>query len=192
MNMMLKVAACALGVVALTGAAAWAVSPAAISQTSIVGMKLGMSASAVKTAVGGPAQNGRGTFDNPGAPDTYARVFFPKRKVAAYFEDGSDKAIIVTTWNKAYRTAAGVGPCSTLAQVKAAYRSTLKPSKNNISPEGAVFGYRVGKNLLFAFDARPPTPSPTVTAVGLYNGGAPVKDNTLGFAGFVTLSEPNC
>jgi hypothetical protein len=190
MNMLVKAAACALGAGALTGAAAWAVSPAAISQTSIAGVKLGMSASAVKTAVGGQAQDGRGTFDNPGQPDNYARVFSPKRKVAAYFEDGSDKAIIVTTWNKAYKTAAGVGPCSTLAQVKAAYRSTLKPSKHNMSPDGKIYGYVVGKNLLFGFDGR--EPSPTVTAVGLYNGGAPIKDNTLGFAGFVTLSEPNC
>jgi hypothetical protein len=192
MKRTLLLATCTLGVVALTGAAAWAVSPAAISQTSIGGVKLGMSASAVKTAVGGHAQDGRGTFDNPGQPDTYARVFSPKRKVAAYFEDGADKAIIVTTWNKAYRTAAGVGPCSTLAQVKAAYRSTLKPSKHNMAPDGTIYGYVVGKNLLFGFDGRPPNPSPTVTAVGLYNGSAPIKDNTLGFAGFVTLSEPNC
>jgi hypothetical protein len=189
MNRMLMVAACALGVVAVAGAA-WAVSPAPISQASIAGMKLGMSASSIRKAVGGQAQSGRGTFDNPGAPDTYARVFFPKRKVAAYFEDGTDEAIIVTTWNKAFRTAAGVGPCSTLAQVKAAYRSTLKPLPP--TPDGGIYGYRVGKNLLFGFDGRPPTPSHTVTAVGLYDGSAPTKDNTLGFAGFVTLSEPNC
>ena len=191
MKRIITTAACSLGVLALTGAVAWAVSLAPISQVSIAGAKLGMSAAAVKTAVGGSVQKGRGTVDNPGQPEDYARLAFPKRKVAAYFLDGTDKAIIVTTWNKAYRTAAGVGPCSTLAQVKAVYRSALKPSKHAIV-NGVVFGYRVGKNLFFAFDARPPTPSPTVTAVGLYNGNAPSAANSEGLAGFVTQSETNC
>lgn len=191
MKRIVATAACTLGAIALTGAGAWAVSPAPISQVSIAGAKLGMSAAAVKTAVGGSVQKGRGTVDNPGQPDSYARLAFSKRKVAAYFEDGADKAIIVTTWNKAYRTAAGVGPCSTLAQVKAAYRSALKPSKHATLPSGLVTGYRVGKNLFFAFDGAP-TPSPTVTAVGLYNGNAPSAANSEGFAGFVTQSETNC
>ena len=106
----------------------------------------------------------------------------------------ADVGIIITTWNDAFRTAAGVGPCSTIDELKAAYGSRLRPSKFN-TQEGKVYAYTVGKNLLFAANGAPPTPSKYVTSVALYDGSAPGANKphgSLPFAGFVALSENNC
>ena len=55
-------------------------------------------------------------------PDNYTRLVFPKRKINVYFKDGVDSAIQITTWNKAYKTAAGIGPCSSVR------RSSRRPT----------------------------------------------------------------
>ena len=61
--------------------------------------------------------------------NNYSRLVFTKRKVEVYFKGTVDKGVEITTWNKAYKTAAGVGPCSTVAKLKAAYGNKLKPFK---------------------------------------------------------------
>ena len=121
------------------------------------------------------------------------------RKQAIYFDPDTRRSIIVTTWNPEHRTAAGVGPCSSLEELESAYGSALKPSPWN-SIEGRVYAYTVGENLLFAFNGRPPNPSKHVTAVALYDGNGPkddgsgvdVQNGTLPFAGFIALSESVC
>ena len=89
--------------------------------------------------------------------------------------------MLVTTWNRAYRTAAGIGPCSTVAQLKKAYGSKLKPSAFN-TQHGSVYVYTLGDLLFAAADLE------TVNAVGLYDSKAPDarrKGGSLAYAGFV-------
>jgi hypothetical protein len=154
-----------------------------ITQTSIAGVKLGMTMAQAKATLGKPVQRSAGTFDNPGQPDSWTRLAFPRREVSVYFIQGNPHAVMVTTWNKSDRTAAGIGPCSPRATVKKAYGSTLKQSSH--APAG--FGYTLGSHLFIGYDAMPPTPSPTVTAIGLFGPTA-----GLGYATFVTLSDENC
>jgi hypothetical protein len=102
-----------------------------------------------------------------------------------YFKGDVDQAVEITTWNKAFRTARGVGPCTTVKRLKRAYGRKLKPSKQNIIG-GRVYGYTLGKHLYFAAgDAR------HVTAVALYARPLP-GGKALGYAAYVALNEVNC
>lgn len=179
------VAAIALGVAA-AGLVASAVSAGrapTITQTSIAGVKLGMTMAQAKAVLGKPVERSVGTFDNPGQPDNWTRLAFTKREVSVYFQQGNPRAVMVTTWNKSDRTAAGIGPCSPRSKVKKAYGSTLKQSKHT-DPGG---GYTVGGHLFIGFDSAPGVQAPAVTAVGLFGSEAGP-----GFAAFVTLSDENC
>jgi hypothetical protein len=160
-----------------------------ISQNSIAGIHLGMTKAQSLARLGTGTTTRQGTYDNPGQPGDWTAIVSDKRKVAVYFEPGVDEAIMVTTWNRAYKSAAGAGPCLPIAHLKKLYRSTVKPNPHN-TIDGKVYAYEVGKNLIFAADGRPPNPSPVVTAVGLYRGAD--GDEALGFAGFVTDSERDC
>ena len=110
-------AVCIAGVSLATAASAATV---AIRPHSIAGAKLGKEAAAYKTLLGS-----RMHVDQPpkgfAAPDNYTRLVFTKRKMYVYFKDDIDRATIITTWNKAYKTAAGIGPCSTVEELKQAY-----------------------------------------------------------------------
>ena len=112
--------------------------------------------------------------------------------MAVYFPPDGDQANIITTWNKDNRTANGVGPCSTLDELKEAYGQELKPSSQATSPDGkTVHAYLVGKNLLFALynDLR------AVKAVALYDGGAPRAHEFGGseaYANYVAQIETGC
>jgi tRNA A-37 threonylcarbamoyl transferase component Bud32 len=166
---------------------------AAISQSSIAGVRLGLKAPVYKRLFG------VGFRQDVFSPPNYPVLIFVLRETAVYFDHSTRKGIIVTTWNAADRTAAGVGPCSSLEQLKAAYGSALKPSPFN-TLKGQVYAYTVGPNLLFAMGGKPPVPSKTVAAVALYDGNGPhndgsgvkVRDGTLPYAGFVALSEIQC
>jgi hypothetical protein len=168
-------------------ASASASAPRHFSQVSIAGLKLGMTKSQVK-AVLGKAVTQSGTYDNPGQPEGWRALVFPKAEVAAYFEKGRAGAVMVTTWNPAIRNSQGVGPCTKISKLKSIYGGSLKPSQHNIDPQGNVYAYTLGARLMLGADGAPPNPSKTVTAVGLYNG----KPGFQGYAGFVTDSEQNC
>ena len=132
------------------------------------------------------------------APNFPALIFVHRRQ-SIYFDSDTRRSIIVTTWNADHRTAAGVGPCSSLDELRSAYGGALKPSPWN-TQEGKVYAYTVGENLLFAFNGRPPNPSQRVTAVALYDGDGPADDGrgvdveggTLPFAAYIALSESVC
>jgi hypothetical protein len=106
------------------------------------------------------------------------------RRFAVYFKHPGGNSIIETTWNKHYRTAAGVGPCTPIARLKSVYGNALKPSPFNTfkgKPDAYVIGH-----IVFGANGPPGHPSSTVTAVGIYRG------ISLSFAAFVTLNEPSC
>jgi hypothetical protein len=166
---------------------------ASISQSSIAGARLGLEAPVYKRLFG------VGFRQDVFSPPNYPVLIFTLRKTAVYFDHSTRKGIIVTAWNAADRTAAGVGPCSSLDELRTAYGSELKPSSFN-TQKGQVYAYTVGRNLLFAMGGKPPVPSKTVAAVALYDGNGPHNDGsgvkvsggTLPYAGFVALSEIPC
>ena len=164
-----------------------------ISQTSIAGGTLGQTEESYKQLYGAGWRSDLVTEPN------FPALIFVHRRQSIYFDPETRRSIIVTTWNPDHRTAAGVGPCSSLEELESAYGSALKPSRWN-TQEGKVYAYTVGENLLFAFNGRPPNPSKRVTAVALYDGDGPsndgrgvdVKSGTLPFAGYIALNESVC
>jgi hypothetical protein len=174
--------------------------PPAITQTSIAGAPLGLRVAGYTRILGEPDLRVDQPKEVKGFPSTeYPTLVFLRRKVAVYFPDGWDsRATIITTWNKNYKTAAGIGPCSTIDELKTAYRDNVKPDSNG-TIGSKHFTYDVGKNLLFAATGpprHPPVPWKYVSAIGLFDGGAPHADERFGarpFAGFVTGNEtPRC
>jgi hypothetical protein len=197
------VAAAAAIAVAVATAATWwlldrgsprpATAPPAVSQSSIAGIHLGMTIPQVKRLLGTPWR--QDVFSAPG----YPTLIFHERDVSVYFDGKKPRAIIVTTWNPAYRTAAGVGPCSKLADAKRAFGSALEPSRWN-TQHGRVYGYTLGQNLFVAMIETHDRISDTIGVVALYDGNGPhddgtgvdVRNGTLPFAGYVALSETTC
>jgi len=157
--------------------------PPAISQTEISGIGLGLDADAYKRRFGGWRAE---TLSEPNFP----ALVFQDPQVAVYFPPKGKEAIILTTWNENLRTAKGVGPCSTVEELQKAYGSELRPAHSATSPDGKrVFGYTVGKNLLFA------TPTGVVRAVALYDGGAPrarLPGGSESYANYVAQVEASC
>ena len=181
MRKLIVIGSCAAGLA--LAAAAWSSAPA-ITPTSIAGARLGQSAADYRKLLGA-AQALTGTNADPSHPEDYSRLYFAKREMEVYFKGKTNKAIEITTWNRAYRTPAGVGPCSTVAQLKKAYGASLKASPDN-SHGNTVFAYVVGRNMLFATNA-----NPYVTAVAIFTPSAH-REPTLGYAGYVVLNEVNC
>ncbi len=155
---------------------------AAISQTAIAGATLGRPSAIYKTLFGGYRES---TIAGPG----YDMLAFQQPEVAVYFPSRGKGAIIITTWNKNYRTAKGIGPCSTVAAMKRAYGNAVKPSRDSALSDGRAYGYVVGNNLVFETQDLS-----TISAVGLYRGS---PQNTGGgspqaYAHYVTANETAC
>lgn len=149
-------------ILAAAGATAAIAAPAArISQTSIAGAKLGLSASSYKRLFGKPIRSDALRF-----PSGYKRLVFTKRKIAVILPPNG-KASEIITWNNADNTAERIATCSSITQLKHAYGSSLKVPESNAPP--GVYSYTVGK-LIFAATGRPPHPSKHVTAIALYSG----------------------
>ena len=119
----------------------------------------------------------------------YPGLAFQEPETAVYFHQGGKRAIIVTTWNPRYRTAAGIGPCSTIAAMKKAYGSAVAGAWSGTGTDGTIHSYVVGNNLLFATnDER------TISSVALYHG---VPGHTRGgspqaYANYVAAVETAC
>jgi hypothetical protein len=152
--------------------------PPQITGASIAGARLGLTRDDYKALFGVGWREE--IFQGP----DYPTLRYFGRKLAVYFESSTGPAVAITTWNKDFRTAAGVGPCSSIEDLKNAYGNALEPSPHN-TIEGKVYAYIVG-HLIFGANGRPPHPSTHVTAVGIYSG------ITLGFAAYVVLNEPSC
>ena len=119
--------------------------PATITPTSIAGARLGDSNVFLSHMWGG------GQRLAMTEPPNYSVLTQHTRNLSAYFIGTGDKTVEITTWNAADRTAEGVGPCSTLAELKKAYGARLKPSPYN-THNGVVFAWTVGKHLVFPME----------------------------------------
>jgi tRNA A-37 threonylcarbamoyl transferase component Bud32 len=132
--------------------------PAVITQTSIAGATLGHMPEWYGKLLGSYREQELTAFHLPMA-------LFQLRQMAVYFPKAGKPASMITTWNRLYRTAEGVGPCSTLAATRRAYGSRLKTTWAGTTDKNMHWSYAVGNNLLFSTqDHR------TVAAVVLYKG----------------------
>ena len=96
-------------------------SPPQITQKTLAGARVGLQAAAYKRRFGG----WRFQTDNV---SHYSSLAFQQPQVAVYFPPAWKRALVITTWNKGNRTAAGIGPCSTLAEMKKAYGERVRPT----------------------------------------------------------------
>jgi hypothetical protein len=199
------IAAAAAIAIAVAAGVAWWLSaassgePPAITETSIGRARLGLHRADYERILGDSLLVNQ-KQETEGSPGTgYATLAFENAKVWVFFPAGiNGKASIITTWNEAYRTAEGIGPCSTIKELKAAYGNRVRPDY-----WGTVgkkhFMYDVGTNLLFSAtgpNSLGPVPATYVPVVGLFDGTVPNADADHGpraFAGFVTGNEtPRC
>jgi predicted Ser/Thr protein kinase len=153
-----------------------------ITQTAIAGARLGHMPAYYKKLLGGwRAQR----LTEPGFPS----LAFQQPEVAVYFPAKEKPAHIITTWNRHDRTAGGIGPCSTIRQMKKVYGARIKPTWAGNTHNGKQWSYALGKNLLFATqDQR------TIADVTLYRGD---PRNTRGgspqsWANYVASVETAC
>jgi serine/threonine-protein kinase len=151
--------------------------PVTITPTSIAGARLGDSNVLLERMWGAGYQ--KLSMQTP--PD-YSVLTHRARNVSAYFIGTSDKTVEITTWNSRDRTAEGIGPCSTVDELKKAYGARLKPSPHN-THNGVVHGWTLGDHLFFAMG--PGLTPKVVEAVAIYS-------NPLGWAGFNALNEGPC
>jgi serine/threonine-protein kinase len=186
-------AAAAFAVVAAhSGATARRAAPSArpeITQTAIHGARLGLLASAYERLLvprGITPGFGRAKDLDSG----YTSIWFGRRKVAVYFAPGTKRGTILTTWNAAYRTAAGIGPCSTIEAMQKAYGDAVHPTWAGTDPKtGTIWSWAVGDNLLFNSENHR-----TITAVALYNGDpAHTRHNSpQAWANYISANERWC
>ena len=157
----------ALIAVVCTGAALGAVDPQFwISQEFIGGGELGMTRSEYREVFGRPVR----TAQLEGGLN---RLEFPKLDVEVYFRGSRNAGIGLLTWNRAYRTSVGIGPCSTVSQLRRAYGARLVPFRFG----GKLAAYRLGK-LTFAVEG-----GKRVGVVMLAGTNLPV---------FTALNAPEC
>jgi serine/threonine protein kinase len=151
--------------------------PVTITPTSIGGVNVGLHPAAYSRAFGKSSSATAMQF-----PPNWVLQPFPTRDVNVYYVFNSGKpgpvrrlgrdahAIEINTWNRADRTAEGVGPCSTLAQLKAVYGSRLIHQSGSKVPGGWA-AYLVGKTLLFSMGGNSKKSPPNfVRVVALYKG----------------------
>jgi hypothetical protein len=137
-----------------------------ITPDYVIGIKLGMTHAQARARLGKPVRVDR-------LEDGYDRLVSERKKVEAYFRVGAKGVVVVTTWSQILRTDEQVGPCSTVAALKAAYGSRLRPFRQ----AGKTIAYRLG-NLIFA------TPNGArVAAVAVGRGTAAI---------YVELNAPTC
>lgn len=154
---------------------------AAISESAIGTATLGLRAAQYKQRFGA----WRSQTDSV---SHYTTLAFPRAGVTVYFAPGAKTASIMTTWNSRFRTAEGIGPCSTLGQMERAYGSRAQPTWAGTTRSGVHSSYAVGKNLLFSAQDHQ-----TVTAVALYAGNGETRAGSpQALANFLAANETAC
>lgn len=157
-----------------------------ITERAIAGVTLGHPAAYYKKHFGGYRAS---IASGP----NYPTLAFQQPEVAVYFPKAGRPAHIITTWNRSYRTAAGIGPCSTVAAAQHAYGARWKPSSHGVvwpHAHGIHSAYVVGKNLIFEVGKN----GRAIFAVGLYKGGPDAsKDGSpQSWANYITANETEC
>ncbi len=180
--LVLAAVAAATGLLLTRGSKA---APVTITPTSIGGAKLG-DADVTLERLWGIAYR-KLTLD---FPPNYSLLTYNGRALSAYFVGTSVKTVEITTANGGDRTADGIGPCSSLADLKKVYGRRLKNNPHMLGQgkdKGHVFGYIVGKHILFTMG---PQANPnTVETVALYSNN---RSNELGSAGFLASNDGPC
>ncbi len=115
---------------------------AGIAPGAVAGIKLGMTRAQTRGLLAKPVLAGR-------LEDGYDRLGSDRQRVEVYFRKGARGAVVVATWNRAFTTAKHIGPCSTVAALKAAYGRGLRPFRAG----GKVLAYRLGA-LIFTTEGR--------------------------------------
>ena len=148
--------------------------PVTVTPSNIRGVKLGDSNALVSQTWGG------GQKFTTDTPANYTVLQDGNRRLGAYFLGATDRTVELTTSNSHDRTADGVGPCSTLSDLKRVYGPRLKANPH-MSHGKDVFGWLVGKHLMFTMgqDQR------TVTTVAIYS-------NDTASAGFIASNDGPC
>jgi hypothetical protein len=171
----LAAAVCAVSAATATGPA--------ITRRTIAGARLGLTEAAYRRTLGPPVS--ASTLE---APHGWTRLLFPRRRLSVYFARGRrGTGTVVTTWNPAYRTAAGVGPCTSISRLRAVYGKALSPSDRD-SFNGIVFAWTLGRTLLFTSN------NLYVRSVALYAGGDPRSAKAggpLSYAAIIAGNEPD-
>jgi hypothetical protein len=129
-----------------------------ITRTSIDGVTLGRRAGFYKRTLGGY----QSSVVDPGFPT----LSFEMPAISVYFPKHSRRAFIITTWNRTFRTAEGIGPCSTLALMHQIYGRRVVPTYAGSSPDGKVHSsWQLGRSLLFMTQDHK-----TISSVVLFKG----------------------
>jgi hypothetical protein len=182
---MKRIVLAAFCVFVVSGVMAAAAAVPEITQRSIDGARIGLRTSSYVRLFGRPSY--KDTV--PDLPNHWSRLVFGPRGLSVYFKGSRPAAADIATWDRRYKTVAGVGPCSTLSELKLAYGAQLKPSKFN-TQHGVVYAYTVGKNLIFSVANHS-----YVGVVVLYDGSDPSVNKPGGsrsYAGAISLIERTC
>jgi hypothetical protein len=120
----------------LSVAAAASVGPAnVIGGSSVGGARLGMARPVYTTILGRPIYSTR-------YADGTTRLTFRGGAVHVYLTRSTRRGFALMTADKDYRTSAGVGPCSSITQLRHVYGGSLKAIR--LSRNGRIIGYRRG------------------------------------------------
>jgi serine/threonine protein kinase len=112
-----------------------------ITERTIDGVPLGRQRSYYRHRLGGYKPS---IAEGP----NYPTMSFQQPEVAVYFPARGKPAHIITSWNRDFRTSAGIGPCSTLAEMKSAYGKRVRPTWSGTHGK-EHFSWQVGQNMLF-------------------------------------------
>ena len=157
--------------------------PPAVTQHSIAGIPLGKTAAWYKKHIGGAWR------DEVLSQSSFPAVVFGGKAMTIVFPKKGAPAHIITTYNAAYRTAEGIGPCSSVADMKRVYGNRVHGTWSGTQGRKS-YSYELGRNILFEDQDLK-----TITAVVLYRGAAYKRaDSPQAWANYIGAIEnpPSC